>query len=106
MAQATMTAAASSGLRQKMWGVFIRPYQTLKGENIAYRDPLYVRSLQVAAGYTEALGGEGWMLYRKSTSFVLVREIVKQVMDDLGFSKNDILVTEIVPTDHVVTPLA
>jgi len=36
----------------------------------------------------------------------VIRGIVKEVMDELGYRKDDIMVVEIIPFDHVITPLA
>lgn len=93
-------------LRQKTWGVFIKPYLERAGENVVIRGSLYCNDPFTAAGFTAAKGGVGWMLHQTATSFAETRDIVKTVMDDLGYSKNDILVTEIIPVDHIVTPLA
>lgn len=100
-------------LRQKTWGVFIRPYVSYGGDRIVQRGALYVTSpCQLTnlsyTQYTAVKDGQGWMLYKGEylTSFPMVRERVKEIMDELGYSKNDIHVCEIVPIDNIVTPLA
>jgi hypothetical protein len=100
-------------LRQKTYGVFIRPYIMFGGEVLPRRGNLYTVNPCQPSGasctaYSNALGGEAWMLYKGEylTSFAIVRERVKEIMDELGYSKNDIHVCEVVPIDNIVTPLA
>lgn len=100
-------AAKKNNLRQKTWGVFVRPYQLFSGVNHVSKGAVYVPTLGVGgSGYTTALGGESWMLNATATSFTEIRAAVKKVMDELGIPKGDILITEIVPFDHVITPLS
>ena len=100
-------------LRQKQWGVFIKPYTTESGRALPYDgEPYRVSSCQRSSSsctdYTKLEGGAAYMLYKSknndnpTSSYVIAKEIVKEVMDDLGYSKNDIIVTEITPTDYLV----
>lgn len=97
-------------LRQKTYGIFIRPYIDYGGDKLVQRGNTYVVSpcqRTECTIYTAVKDGESWMLYKGEylTSFSLVRKRVKEIMDNLGYSKNDILVTEVIPFDHIVTPL-
>ena len=111
-------------LRQKTWAVMIRPYSEFGGDYLVHRGNV----MRVAAcqdkttnetEYDSLKGGEGgesecWMKYESPTpeyanpitSFAIAREVVKEVMDTLGYSINDIMLTEVIPKDHYVTPLA
>lgn len=105
-------------LRQKTWGVFIRPYMTYAGEILPQRGTVsIVDPCQNSGGstkYTTLNGGESYMLYNSKneahknpiTSFEVAKAVVKEVMDDLGYSINDIILTEIVPKDHMILPIA
>lgn len=98
-------------LRQKTWGIFIKPYIEFQGDKLVQRGNLSVlapcQNSNVCPSYTSVKDGEAWVLYKGEylTSFSLVRKRVKEIMDDLGYSKHDILITEVTPFDHVVTPL-
>jgi hypothetical protein len=103
-------------LRQKTYGIFIRPYVEFGGDNLVQRGSLYVvtpcqPNNANCVSYTAVKGGQGWVLYDDAkngmyhTSFAIIREIIKDIMDTLGYSKNDILVTEVSPIDTIVTPL-
>ena len=96
-------------LRQKTWGVFIRPYIEYSGDKLVHRGQVSIQNPCQSGGsckeYSVLKGGEAYMLYETRTSFVEVRKLVKEVMDELGYSKNDIIVTEIIPVDHIITPL-
>lgn len=98
-------------LRQKTWGIFIKPYITYGGDKLVHRGAASVVNPcqsynSNCTSYTALQGGEIYALYKQSTSFVEVRKIVKEIMDDLGYSQKDIVVTEIIPVDHIITPLA
>jgi len=100
-----------SNLRQKTYGIFIRPYVSYGGDLLVQRGDLKVlspcqNSKADCPQYSNVQGGEAWMLYKSSTSFIVIRGIVKEVMDELGYRKDDIMVVEIIPFDHVITPLA
>lgn len=100
-----------ANLRQKTYGIFIRPYVKYGGDLLVQRGELKVSSPcpnpnASCPQYSNVEGGEGWMLYKTETSFTITRERVKEVMDELGYRKEDIMVAEIIPFDHVVTPLA
>lgn len=100
-----------SNLRQKTYGVFIKPYISYGGDLLVQQGDLKVQSPCQNSNvsctqYSNVQGGKAWMLYKSSTSFTIIREIVKGIMDDLGYRKDDIMVTEIIPFDHIVTPLA
>lgn len=98
-------------LRQKTYGIFIRPYIDFGGDKLVQRGKTYVvgpcQQRNEPTSYMAVKDGEAWMLYKGEylTSFSLVRKRVKEIMDNLGYSKNDILVTEVIPFDHIVTPL-
>ncbi len=99
-------------LRQRTWGVYIRPYVEFGGDNIVQRGKVFVPSPcpgdSDCIPYIQVKDGEPWILYKGKylTSFILVRELVKEIMDELGYSINDIVVNEVIPVDHIVTPLA
>ena len=96
-------------LRQKTWGIFIRPYFQYGGDNLVHRGsvstPSPCKGSAQCTPYVTLQGGTPYMLHETCTSFVEARRIVKRVMDELGYSKNDIVVTEIIPVDHIITPL-
>lgn len=98
-----------ANLRQKTWGIFIKPYMNYGGDKLVYRGGVSAQSPcrgnSACQPYEVLLGGEGYMLHKTTTSFVEVRKIVKTVMDELGYSRHDILVTEIIPINHIITPL-
>ena len=100
-------------LRQKTYGVFIRPYIDYGGDRVVWNGNVMIlhpcqQSGAQCPSYVAAKDGSPWMLYKDKylTSFALVRETVKELMDEKGYSKNDIRVTEIVPIDNIVTPLS
>ena|GEM_PF-5774392 len=98
-------------LRQKTYGIFIRPYVEYGGDKLIQRGGLSVRHPCQTGGtivYTTVKDGESWILYKGEllTSYTLVRERVKEIMDELGYSTKDMHITEIIPTDIIVTPLA
>lgn len=99
-------------LRQKTYGVFIRPYIEFGGDRLIERGKLSAASPCVNTSsscpqYIQVKDGENWVLYKGEyiTSYALVRERVKEIMDNLGYSKNDIIVSEVIPLDHIITPL-
>ncbi|WP_129596044.1 hypothetical protein [Anaerophilus nitritogenes] len=97
-------------LRQRTWGIFIKPYIEYGGDKLVQRKGVTVQSPCHYGGgcpsYSTVQGGEPYMLFDKATSFIEIKEKVKKCMDDLGYSKHDILITEIIPFDHIITPLA
>lgn len=111
-------------LRQKTWAVMIRPYSHYSGDMLVHRGPVLRTGAcqnpnNDCTEYDALKGGEGgeaecWMKYESPTpeyanpitSFAIAREVVKEVMDDLGYSIHDIMLTEVIPKDHYVTPLA
>jgi len=100
-------------LRQKTYGVFIRPYIDYGGDRITWRGNVMIlhpcqQSTAQCPSYVAAKDGSAWMLYKNEylTSFALVRERVKEIMDDLGISRHDIHVAEVIPIDNIVTPLS
>jgi hypothetical protein len=99
-------------LRQKTYGIFIRPYVEFNGDRLIQRGNLYVRTPcqpcdYECPSYSSVKDGQGWILYQDEyhTSFPIIREKIKEIMDTLGYSKKDILVTEVIPIDTIVTPL-
>lgn len=97
--------ADKKALRQKTWAVFIKPYTMYK--NVAFPVEGVVKATPPCNGNdTTALGGVAWMLYKQTTSFPVMREIIREIMDDLGYNKADFMVVEVIPTDYMVTPLA
>lgn len=99
-------------LRQKTYGIFIRPYIEYGGDRLVQRGSLSVLSPCQNPGatcpsYATVKDGENWVLYKGEyfTSFSLLKLRVKEVMDKLGYSKNDIRITEVIPLDHIITPL-
>ena len=93
-----------NNLRQITWGIFVRPYVMYQDRPHAATGALKTTAL-CSGGDTTAQGGEPWMLNKMTTSFPEVREIVKELMD-MGILHEDIKVTQIIPTDFVITPLA
>ena len=99
-------------LRQKTYGVFIRPYFEFSGDRIIHRNPtIRIDGPCPAVGggnrpQVTLVGGEAYMLNYTSTSFTKIRERVKELMNEIGFSINDIYVAEIVPINHIITPLS
>lgn len=97
-------------LRQKTFGIFIKPYKEVGSEangnlqNMTCGES--IQGLIPYVGMAYVSGGSPWMLYRTTTSFVEARKIVKYVMDEIGHDQDEIMVTEIIPTDHVITPLS
>lgn len=98
-------------LRQKTFGIFIKPYITI-GSETAGKEQNVTSTEKIRGGVPGVpgdhtfLGGSPWMLYRTTTSFVEARKIVKYVMDEIGHDQDEIMVTEIIPTDHIITPLS
>lgn len=99
-------------LRQKTYGIFIRPYIQYGGDRLVQRGTLSVPSpcqnrQAECTAYVTVKDGENWVLYKGEyfTSFSLLKLRTKEVMDTLGYSKNDIRITEIIPLDHIITPL-
>lgn len=97
-------ATTTNNLRQRTWGVFVRPYVMYQERPHTVSGSLKTTAL-CSGGETTAQGGTAWMLNKVTTSFPQVREIVKGLMDN-GTLHEDIMVTEIIPTDFVITPLA
>lgn len=93
-----------NNLRQRTWGVFVRPYVMYKERPHTATGTLKTTA-PCTGGDTPAQGGEAWMLNKITTSFPEVREFVKDLMET-GILHEDIMVTEIIPTDYVITPLA
>jgi hypothetical protein len=94
-----------ANLRQKTWGIFIKPYIEYSGDKLVQKGNLSVSHPCQADSHVTVQGGEAYMLYATSTSFIELREKVKECMDELGYSKNDILIVEMITFDHIVTPL-
>lgn len=90
-------------IRQKTWGVFIKPYTDFKGDMYVHNGSVSFPSPS-SGSYVAALGGEPFMLYKTASSFAELRDIIKEVFDELG--QNKIKVCEIIPTDYIVTPLS
>ena len=99
-----MAEKTKNNLRQVTWGVFVHPYVMYQDKPYSKTDPLKTTGV-CNGGETTALGGEAWMLNEVTTSFPKVREIVRGLME-MGMLHEDIMVTEIIPTDYVITPLA
>lgn len=99
-----MATGTKNNLRQRTWGVFVKPYVIYQDKPYVKNDPLKTTGV-CNGGETTALGGEPWMLNEVTTSFPRVREIVRELMET-GMLHEDIMVTEIIPTDYVITPLA
>ena len=98
-------------LRQKTWGVYIRPYieyggdkLVQRGSNLSVQSPCQDRN-QNCTQYIAVKGGEVYALHKTTTSFVELRRMVRETMDELGYSINDIVVTEIIPISNLITPL-
>lgn len=99
-----------ANLRQKTYGIFIRPYIEYGGDRLIQRGGAMVkhpcRGNATCQPYATLLGGEPYMLNFVSTSFVEIRIKLKELMDEIGLSMDDIIVSEIIPTNHIVTPFA
>lgn len=98
-------------LRQKTYGVFIKPYFEYAGDRIVHRGNILTRhpcqsTNSSTVVYATLLGGDAYMLNYTSTSFPKIRIRVKELMDEIGLSIDDILVTEITPVNLMVTPLS
>lgn len=101
-------------LRQKSYGIFIRPYINFSGDFLVKREEFFVPSPCQKTGeckkYSQIDGnGEGsvWILYENKyyTSFSEMKEKVKFIMDELGYTKNDMKISEIIPLDTIITPI-
>lgn len=113
-------------LRQREWAIFIRPYDAkgIGGNTIRVPYTGAPKAMEKAdLGYQYdgddkprtlkgAKEGEvdgltcddgGWVMYSKTSSFVELREILKELLDVYG--ANYTRVTEIIPLDTLVTPL-
>lgn len=100
----------ANNLRQRTWKVMTKPFSEFNGDKIVYRQNISFPSPIPNCGggcpnYLTAQG-EAWVQFKETTSFIEVREAVKELMDVYGISRNDILVTEAIPIDHIITPIA
>jgi len=103
-------------LRQKTYGLFVRPYINYGGDRIVIRTGASVLhpcqpSGATCPAYAPLQGGAGatvWMLYKNQTytSFALLREAIKELQEELGYMRGDYYVAEVIPTDNIVTPLS
>lgn len=94
-------------LRQRTWAIFIKPPYLKDGEatpylgqgTLEYRGCANMKSLSrdQAEGLLE--------LYNTETSFVLMKENMKKYMDDMGYSIRHMMAIEVIPIDHIITPL-
>lgn len=94
-----------NSIRQKAWGVFVKPYSELKGDKYINREGVMFTNPTGGGTYIAAQGGEPYMLYKTTTSFAELRKIVKEALDVLEQNRNLIKVCEIIPIDYLVTPL-
>lgn len=97
-------------LRQRTWKVMSKPFAEFNGDNYVHRGNVSFPSpCQPCGGSCPSYlspKGEAWIEFKTTTSFVEVREAVKELMDNYGISRKDILVTEVIPVDHIITPIA
>lgn len=113
-------------LRQREWAVFIRPYdvRTIAGNDVRIPYTGEPKAMKRADLGYEITGqdspvtlegakegeidglecdGGGWVMYSKTSSFVKLREILKEMLDIYG--KDYTRVVELIPLDTIVTPL-
>lgn len=94
-------------LRQRTWAIFMKPPYLRDGEATPYlgQGTLEYRG----CGDMKNLNrdqAEGLLeLYNTETSFVLMKENMKKYMDDMGYSIRHMIAIEVIPIDHIITPL-
>lgn len=97
-------------LRQVTWRVLTKPFSEFNGDKHVYRGNVSFPSPSqpCSSNCTSYLSatGEAWILFKETTSFVEVREAIKELMDVYGISRNDIFIAQVIPTDHIITPIA
>lgn len=101
--------AGAFDLRQKTWGIFLNIYEEDRRTDEYY--PIRTKEFRFQDSncnnrYVDIhVLGKLCVLQETTTSFVYLRERIKYYMDTFGYSKDDIIVGEILPMDHKVTPL-
>lgn len=101
--------AGAFDLRQKTWGIFLNIYEEDRRTNEYY--PIHTKEFTFEDSSCDRrtiklhVLGKLCILQETTTSFVYLRERIKYYMDKFGYSKDDIIVGEILPMDHKVTPL-
>lgn len=101
--------AGAFDLRQKTWGIFLNIYEEDRRIDEYY--PIRTKEFRFQDSACNGryvnmhVLGKLCILQETTTSFVYLRERIKYYMDKFGYSKDDIIVGEILPMDHKVTPL-
>lgn len=96
-------------LRQRTWEVKTKPFTTFGTDYYTHHgDVSFIHPCQTGGSCPSyvSVNGEAWITFKTTTSFAEVREAVKELMDQFGISRFDIQVTELIPIDHIITPLA
>lgn len=91
-------------IRQKTYDIFIKPYteivQGTESGIAIHKDPVYI-----AGGKAILQGGKCWMLYKGDiTSLSIAQKEIKNLMDTLGFTRENIKLRQAVPLDYVIAP--
>lgn len=97
-------------LRQKTYGVFTKPYSMAHNVRVINQGTVSrVPNPATPTSPTSSVvmrDGEPWMLNYTSTSFTKIRARVKELIGGSEFSLDDIIVTELISVNILVTPLA